>query len=616
MLTWLRDKAKIFLIIVVVTFGLLIFVDWGSGRDSSEDQGPGTVAMVGETALNAQQFHQYYLDVRNRVLTSMQMTGDPHPEGEVAALHAEIEDAAFEEMINDQLRMEYLADRGWPQLGFEEAEAMVLLQLRLAGYEDPEALLSSYRDDPAYGRMLYQAYDQAQSIMFPADVRLGAVSSFDELEFYLSLNYSELTARYLLFTGEIRIPSEQELETFYEENPALFTDPANAIVRYVTIGVYPSDDDEASSRSSVDSLVLSGAPPDTIIMTREQLQSFSAGSRVDELAVGELSPIFKATSIVTAPGLSAWHVIRTDEIAESSDPETPELDTLTISHWEAPIFPGQASIMETYWDVELAADSLLAQEIPWSDTLLILDWGEVRVDADMEELRGFPRSMLAFALDTLWTDDTGPLMYIPSYMGGYPAFTIARRMEYGTGGLVGLEEARLGGRLILTASSEIQRETSMAQAEAAFDRIASGGYTLGSYAEAESLQLMSTPEFTVGAIRQAASSDADATAGILACDDFADVALVAPPLEVLGPFRIGNNAVLVEITSRSSPPLPSDPMMIAPVYLAIQSETAVSAVWSQLGLLREAMVVEDLREEFYEEAREAAAAAADTTAEE
>ena len=608
MLSWLRNNAKIFLSVVVVTFVLLIFIDWGSGRGSGPGQGRPVVAIVGDLELSPQQYQQHYAEVRDRVLTSMQMSGNPHPEGELTALHEEIEEAAFEEMINARLRSIYLDRHGWPALGVEEAEALIIRQMELGGVQDPEAMLSSYREDPRYPQILYQTYEQASSILFPSAVRLGSMASTAELQFYLAESYSTITARYLLFTGEIVMPSDPELTEFYRENQDLFTDPPSATVRYVTVGITPADEDESMAVSTVDSLVLSGARADTVLMTQQQYASFVPDTIEALLEPGRVSPMFRAASLSTAPGLAAWHAIEIDTIMPASTPEAS--DTLRILHWEAPVYPGRGTVMSAYWDVETEADSLLSSEIPWSDSLIILDWGEIVVNSEMTELRGYPRALLTFAMDSLWTDDTGPIMYIPSYMGGYPALMIARRLDYSPGGLVTLEEARPGGRLILTASSEIQKATSMSQATQALAEIEREGLTLGAYADRESLEIISTPEFTVSDIREAAAMDESAYGGLLSSAEFADVALIAPPLEVLGPFRLGNNAALVEITSRSSVPMPSDPMMNAPVYLTVQSRSSVSDVWSQLQLVRESTEVEDLREQYIAQVQ---AAKADTT---
>ncbi|MBN1435310.1 peptidyl-prolyl cis-trans isomerase [Candidatus Fermentibacterales bacterium] len=609
MLSWLRDNAKIFLTIVVVTFVLLIFVDWGTGRDGSGADATNVVARVGDAELTPEQYQQHYMDIRNRLTGAMQMSGDPSPEGEIAALHDEIEQAAFDEMVNAQLRRDFLSHHGWPALGVEEAEAMFLQQLRLAGVEDPRAMLEAYREDPRYSQLLYQAWEQATSIMFPAHVRLGALASMDELQYHMDESYAVLTARFLLFTGEIRIPSDEELDQFYHDHPDLFTDPPTATVRYVTVGVVPSETDTERARATVDSLVLSGALPDTILLTREQLDTFAPGVFEGNIEAGDMSPLFRSPSLVYAPGLSAWHAVRIVSGASSSNPSDPSLDTLRIAHWEAPVYPGQRSIMDTAWEVEMEAESLLSQQLPWSDSLQVLDWGELDVDS-ATELGGMPRPLKVFALDTLWTDDMGPLMYVPSYAGSYPAFVVARRLEYSGGGLLTLEQAKQDGRLLLTASSHIQKQTSMAEAERALAEMRESGVTLGSYAAGESLGLQSTPEFTVASVRQAAFGDPRAYGGLLSSPDFADVALVAPPLEVLGPFRVGNNAILAEITTRTSPPMPSDPMLLAPLYLTVQSQTGVSAVWAQLEMLRESEGVEDLRQQFYDAV---AASRADTT---
>jgi hypothetical protein len=214
----------------------------------------------------------------------------------------------------------------------------------------------------------------------------------------------------------------------------------------------------------------------------------------------------------------------------------------------------------------------------------------------------FSESFNIFALDTMWVDSIGPVLYLPSYSGGYPAFLIAKRLEYSNGGLLTINEARENGRLLLTASTHLQKQESIDMANQALVNIRNAGYTLGSFAEAESLDLHTTPEFSVAAVREASRNDSEASGGILFSSELADIALFAPLFETVGPFIIGNNAVLIEITSRPSAPIPDDPMILAPLYLSIQAEHGVSAVQSQLAILRKEFEVVDLREDFFAQA--------------
>ena len=599
MLTWLRNNAKIFLIIVVVTFVLLVFVDWGSGRDRSASRQSLAVARVGDIELTPYQYQEYYRNTRNRFLNNLQMTGNPDPEGEIAALHYKLEETAFEEMINSLLRYEFLNQGNWPALDLEDAEAIINFQFRLSGISNPDSVLALYRDDPRYiQQILAPAYQNATSIMFPAAVRSRNMAPNRYLTMYIEEHYTPITARYVVFRGNMRIPSDDELEQFYEENPDLFTDPASALVHYITIIIEPLPEDDLLSRSVVDSLVLVSASSDSIVFIRRQLLGLSE-SLVD-LQQGETSELFRSPSITTAPGLNAWHAVRIDSVLSSSGTGLDTMDdTIHISHWEYPIFPGIQAIRETFWNVESETRSILDMIEPQSSSFTIADAGIMTIYEGYPPVMGFPEAFNTFALDTMWVDSIGPVLYLPSYSGGYPAFLITKRLEYNNGGLLTLNEARENGRLLLTASTHIQKQGSIDMANQALTIIENGGYTLGFYAEAESLDLLITPEFSVAAVREAARNDPEASGGILFSSELADIALFTPPFETFGPIIIGNNAALIEITSRPSAPIPDDPMILAPLYLSLQAEHGVSAVKSQLVILRNEFEVVDLREEFF-----------------
>ncbi|HRY61948.1 MAG TPA: hypothetical protein P5266_07070, partial [Candidatus Fermentibacter sp.] len=71
-----------------------------------------------------------------------------------------------------------------------------------------------------------------------------------------------------------------------------------------------------------------------------------------------------------------------------------------------------------------------------------------------------------------------------------------------------------------------------------------------------------------------------------------------------GPFRTGGGAMIAEIVSRNELPMPSDPAVLAPMYLGVQTGHGSLAVLSLLDILREDASVEDLRAEFEQALRE------------
>jgi hypothetical protein len=349
----------------------------------------------------------------------------------------------------------------------------------------------------------------------------------------------------------------------------------------------------------VDSLALSGtAQPDSITMTRDQFQAFTG--RDMDLGPGDYSMPFTAVSL-SNPGFPAAHSVKLVSLYPSSGGEADAgNDTLALLHWEVPVFPGYDTVRNTFWDVEEAMDSLLAESIPWSDSLLIADWGEFYIDSTTDTGYQIPPTLKAFALDSIWVDETGPVFYIPSFGGGYPALMVARKLDSSPGGQMTLEEARLSGRLFEEAYTHLQAEASLLQAAEALTVMTNTGVSLGMYAASESLTIETTPEFTAAAARSNATGEGEGLYGLLSCEGFADAALLAPQLQPIGPFVSGGTAYLVEISSRTPPQLPDDPLLIAPAYLGTEQISGIAAMDLMTRELRENAEIVDLRDRYYD----------------
>jgi hypothetical protein len=598
MLSWFRTNAKIFLIAVVVIFVVMIFVNWGRGMSSSAARSRFVVARIDGKDMLPDNYDAARSQVYSMLETEMTNSGDPSPTNELTLMFNEINRMAFDRMVDSELREKWLRSMDWPMPGPDAADAMLLDQLRLAGIPEPEEYLERYRNDPNYNMMLYQLFTQAVSRRFPAAVSLLNMTSSEEVEFQLLQKYAPITARYIAFRAMPEVPTDSELADFYYMHKDLFAVPPGATVRYVTVLVQPSDADEEWSRMMVDSLALSGtAQPDSIIMTREQLQAF-AGREMD-LEPGDYSMPFAAASL-SNPGFPAAHSVKLVSLSPSSGGDADAgNDTLALLHWEIPVFPGYDTVRNTFWDVEEAMDSLLAESIPWSDSLLIADWGEFYIDSTTATGYQIPPTLKAFALDSIWADETGPVFYIPSFGGGYPALMVARKLDSSAGGQMTLEEARLSGRLFEEAYTRRQAEASLLQAAGALTVMTNTGVSLGMYAASESLTIESTPEFTASAVRANTPADGEGLYGILSCEGFADAALLAPQLQPIGPFVSGGTAYLAEISTRMPPQLPDDPVLMAPAYLSTEQTNGTAARDLMTRELRDNAEIVDLRDQYY-----------------
>lgn len=601
MLTWFRDNAKIFLIAIIVTFVVLIFVDWGTGRMRNRGGSPGAVARVDGHDIPPEEYDASISSVYMRIESQMQAAGHPDPEAELAAMTYRIRDAAFDEMVDNRLRDAYLRRIHWSMPDEVSGEAYIRAILEMMGTTDVDASWRQFTETPGFQSQFYQNVLQMRAAMFPAAVRMQNMASRAELSYFIASSYMPVTARFVAFRATPQIPGPEALRDFYDSHPELFTYPPNARVRYAVVAVQPGPSDIEAAQGVVDSLAMSQAVPDTMLITRANMSAFMG---VDSIPpAGSLSQGFTGQSM-RGTGLPSAHRVMVLSISPSMD-DPGAGDTLTVLHWESPVLPGRDALYSTVQGVEDHISGLLAGSVPVAESLMVMDWGELYIEEDGALPEGIPEGMRAFALDTAWVDSVGPVFFSPSYRGGYPALVVARMLERNLDTrLVPFEEAESSGELLMTAYTAAAAESSMAMAAQALAEMQASGVSLGIYASAESLMIGTTPEFTAAEIRTASLNDPDSYGGLLTNGDFALASLTAPLLTPIGPFRTGGGAMLAEIVSRTELPMPSDPAVLAPMYLGVQSGHGSITALSLLDILRESASVEDLRAGFEEALRE------------
>ena len=568
MLTWFRNNAKIFLITIVVIFVGMIFLEWGRGGIQNVEADKLVVGTVNGTGLQPSSYDYVRDEVYNGLKVQMQRMGDPDPENQLALMFNDINNTAFEILVDRTLQNEYLDVLGWDPVKPSMAEALLIAQIRLAGIEDPEAYINDYKNDPNYGSTLYQLLNQADMAMFDAAISLENLISASEVEFLLSDVMTTVTARYIPFTSSPELPSNDELREFYNANTDLFVNTPGARIRFATFAVDPAEEDIEATLGMVDSLAISGAgTPDTFTVTREQLSGFS-GWDID-LSPGDLSQPFLAASM-NQTSMRAGHSVELLSVATSSGDTTGNSDTLTLVHWEIPLFPGYRTVRSTFWDLEESAENILLTEFPVYEGHSLVDYGEHIIDQNTTPSADIPQSLISFATDSIWLDSIGPVFYVPSFSTGYPALMVARKLEELQGGQLSFEEALESNEILLQMYTLKQAEQSLVHAENALAEIRSAGTGLGGYAEAESLVIYDTQQFTPVSVRQWAISDQSAYRGLLGCEDFADASLMEEEYTVIGPFSNNGVAYLAEIVTRTEAQIPENVSQLAGFYLSVQ----------------------------------------------
>lgn len=604
MLTWLRDNAKIFLIATIVIFVALIFLRWGMGEGENISRNPyeRPIATVDGKDILSEEYQQALQSWSQRYRSMLEQSGNPDPESMLSLMSDKISEEAFQGLIDQKLQGIYLHDHNWHDFTVRQAEELLIAQI---GMQDlGEMTAREYLDmikseqPGSYQQYLYQAYIHGSSMRFPLASGMVSMVSLEEVNYLILANTGQITARYIVIDTIPSIPDEAYFREFYESKPELFNRPAGSRLRYITVQVLPEYSDLEFAMDRIDSLTYS-TPGSTIAATRSQItEVFGDSIRIE---TGERTEPFLGMYSAN-PSISSYHVLLLDSLHESIDTLTLDSisiqdDTLFLQTWEVPLLPQYSTIRRIMWDLESGMEDMLAESVPEvPDSLVIVDFGEMLVEQDTPLSGIISEELVTFASDTLWNDPLGPVFYNPSYRGGYPAFTMVRRLDYFPADTSGYEEAVDSGLLHEAAMFALRRETAMTKALGIVNDIRSSGINLATYASTESLQVFSTPAFTAAQIKGNALTDPEAVGGLLYSEEFAETALIAPEFEVIGPFRTGVSCVIVEILSRQLPA--ENQNMQAMMYISAQYGHEQFGAENIIQNLRATSDIHDMREEW------------------
>ncbi len=603
MLTWLRDNAKIFLIVTIVIFVALIFLRWGMGEGDNRPTNPyeRPVATVDGEDIMPEEYQAALQTWNLRYRQMLEQSGNPDPESMLLLMSTVITKEAYEELINSKLEDIYLDRRNWTHFTVGQAEALLTAQVRmqdLGGMSAEEYLDMIKSEQPGmYQQYLYQTYAGGDSRRFPLASGMISMASREEVDFLLLDSQGQITARYVIIDTIPPIPDERVLEEFYNNNPEMFFRPAGSLLRYVTIQIAPNEDDLQFAVEKLDSLsyATAGSP---FSSTRMQFLEYYGDDII--LEEGKRTVPFLGM-YSNNPSISSYQVLLLDSAITSSEILD---DTLYLRSWEVPVLPQYSTIRSMMWTVEQQMEDILSNSIPnIGDSLLVIDFGEMLVEEDTPLTGSITEEIITFATDTLWPDSLGPIFYSPGYRGGYPAFTVVRKLEFYPSDIIEYEEALNSGILQEMTMYSFRREISRTLALEALDEIHSSGVNLGAWAASESQRVYTTPAFTASQIRADAEFDPDAVNGILSSAEFAETAIVAPEFQVIGPFSTGTSCVIAEILSRQVPP--ENPSMIIMTYVATQQGHEELSRVNIIQYMRETSEIRDLREEWQQHAEAA-----------
>ncbi|MCD4775607.1 MAG: SurA N-terminal domain-containing protein [Candidatus Aegiribacteria sp.] len=605
MLTWLRDNAKIFLIATIVIFVALIFLRWGMGEGDNRPRNPyeRPIATVDGKDILPEEYQQALQSWSQQYRSMLEQNGNPDPESMLLLMSSQISEEAFKGLIDQKLQGIYLQNHNWQDFTVGQAEELLIAQIGMQ--ELGEMTAREYLDmikseqPGVYQQYLYQTYMNGNAMRFPLASGMVSMASMQEIDYLILDNSGQITARYIIVDTIPSMPDEEYLREFYENKPECFNRASGSLLRYITIQVLPEYADLEFAINRIDSLAYSTAGS-RIAATRSQITAVFGDSITIE--IGERTEPFLGMYTANS-SISSYHVLLLDSLHESIDTITLDSasiqdDTLFLQSWEVPVWPQYSTVRRILWDLESGMEDMLAESVPEiPDSMIIVDFGEMLVEEDTPLSVIISEELVTFASDTLWNDPLGPVFYNPSYRGGYPAFTIVRRLDYFPADTSGYEDALESGLLQEAAMYTLRRETAMTKALEIVNDIHSSGINLATYASVESLQVFTAPAFTAAQIKINARTDPEAAGGLLYSEEFAEAALIAPEFEVIGPFRIGTSCVIAEILSRQVP-AENQANVQTMMYISAQYGHEQLGASSIIRNLRATSDIRDLREEW------------------
>lgn len=221
------------------------------------------------------------------------------------------------------------------------------------------------------------------------------------------------------------------------------------------------------------------------------------------------------------------------------------------------------------------------------------------IDGNTQPSESMPQPLISFATDTVWASTTGPVFYIPSFSGSYPALMLAEKIEEIEGGTIPLEEALESNLALSLYYSRLQNEAALRMAEEAAEEISAGGMGLAEWARSDSIEVQDSQPFSPASVRQWSASDEAAYRGFLGCEGLANAALTAQEFTLIGPFTNNGVAYLAEIVSRTAPQIPEERSQLTGFYLSMQSSHNSLYTARLMENMRDQANIVDSREQYY-----------------
>jgi len=546
----LRQNTKIVMILVAITFVALMVFEWG--MNMSGQTAGGTIGRVGGTTVSVLDFQNSYRVLYDQVQASQEQPISSQQD-------SEIEDMAWEQVVNQILIQEELGRRGIrvtdeevrqaarmsppPEFQSDPAFQNEQGQFDLVRYQQ---FLGEAGQDPLFLQQLELYYrDLILRNKLIRQVTSGVFLTDAELWKRYRDGNEQATATFIAVSPDTRVPdadvpvTEDEVRAYYEENEESFQVPARATLRYVYMNKAPSaaDTTVALERArAVHQEVVGGADFATVA-ARESSDTGSAavGGSLGTFGRGIMTPELEEVAFALAPGeigepfLSpfGYHIVQTVSRDEA-------LDQVEVRHILIPIEltdESEVGLLTRADSLETLSEGQTLASVASTFGLTVLD-GEISDETAV--LSGV--GLAGEAQDWIFEEAEGEGAVSPVFETG-AAFYAVEIVSLLPAGVLGFDEARAE----IESDLRVERKTAQTMEEAAgwADELRSGGVTIEALADRIGVAPQTQGPFT----------RADFVPGLGISSPAIGAAFGVSPGEIAGPARAFDAVVVLRVDS-------------------------------------------------------------------
>jgi peptidyl-prolyl cis-trans isomerase D len=307
----MRENTKWIMLVTAIAFVALMVFEWGMDITGQSSGSFGELGRVNGTPVTYDMYQAAYRNLYEQV-------SDAQDEPVTSAQNREIEDAAWNEAVNQILVQQELARRGIRVSDQEIRDA--------ARFSPPQELMGDplFQTDGQFDLQRYQdflanAADELFLLQLEAYYReiipqsklMRQVTSgiyFSDAELWEAFREEneQVRVRFLALNPSLRIPdsdievSDREIQDYYREHEEDFQTPAQAELKYVVLTKAPLREDTAAARAFAQELrqeILDGADFGEVAR-RESADDVSAaqGGSLGTVGRGQMPPSFDSVA--------------------------------------------------------------------------------------------------------------------------------------------------------------------------------------------------------------------------------------------------------------------------------------------------------------------------------